>query len=139
MRTEQARRANSIIHAVGVRVGGRRAQSSGERREAPEFGAQVLEVVVAGVEAEHFLNDVGVVGKGSDVGQRRSVEGADEPACRGENQGVLNDAQWHTTVVELAGKESIGTTDYAYRSGCGTIGCEKVANVILPLVHQGEP
>src|SRR5208337_1336403 len=132
--------AEGIIHAVGVPGWlGRGGQYHPRRRragwffiiprvwpestglgsfeEALDLVAEILEVIRADAEFEDFLDHGREVGQGANGAERRSLGGTDEAARRGQHQGVFDDAQGHSSGVELGGQQTIRTADRACSSG----------------------
>jgi hypothetical protein len=69
--------------------------------EACELAAEVLEVGGVDIEVEHFLDDRQEVGERADGSEGWRTSGTYQPACGGENQGVVDDDPGRVSFVEL--------------------------------------
>jgi hypothetical protein len=78
----------------------RRVRGQAESKQLKP-AADMLEVIFTDVEFEHFLDDGKEVGQRAHASQRWGGGGAQEAACRGQQQGVLDRVQGYTPLMKL--------------------------------------
>jgi hypothetical protein len=142
-------RAGDIIHAAGVRVGFsssararrvglkdfvRAKESGGVRglKEALDFVAQILEVIRADPEFEHFFYDWRELGQRANRAQWRSLGGPYHPARRRQHQGVFDGAQGHPAGVQLGRQKAVRSADRTRRSRCLPVSGEDLVCIFFP-------
>jgi hypothetical protein len=90
----------------------------------------MVEVVLADVQAEDFVDDRQEVGQRTDEGERRG-SGVEEAAGRREKEGVFDSDQRHTSFIKLSSQEAVLAANDSGSARCCAVGAEKCADKLF--------
>src|SRR5437762_5742476 len=102
--------------------------------ELCEAIAQMSEIIGTDLQMQDFFDHRREVRQRANDPQRRGISGTRQAPRGGERQRVFHRVERHATLVQLYGKQTIGTPDGTASAGRGPIGFQKPA-YILALLH----
>src|SRR6266700_7179892 len=136
-----------FIHAEGVWVGFHHPCRRPHRRaglpcwrDPFEFVAEILEVLWADAQAEHFFDHGKEISQRTNREQRWGIGGPHQAARRRQDECVFDDARGDAALVELRGQHAVRTADDPHCTRRFAIRFQNPANKFFPaaaVIHGG--